>query len=140
MSTAQRLRIVVADDNYVVARCLTFLLKKEGHECRAVADGQSALDAVRAEHPDLLVLDLEMPRLDGFEVCREIRRDPDLASTHVLILTAKGQPFVTTWQRLLPADGFMLKPFDPRALLAYVRERVATRPTDSQDLVTSGAS
>lgn len=114
-------KILIADDEYVISRCVSFMLKKEGYDCRAVTDGQAALDRMREEPPDLLILDLDMPKKNGFEVCREMREDDRLRTVHVVVLTAKGQPITSDWQRRIPADHFILKPFDPRALLAHVR-------------------
>ena len=125
MSSERKPRILVADDEFVISRCLTFMFKKEGFECRAVVDGQAALETMRAEVPDLLVLDLDMPRKNGFEVCRELREDPELADIHVVVLTAKGQPLTSDWRSRIPADHFLLKPFDPRALLEHVREQLS---------------
>jgi DNA-binding response OmpR family regulator len=121
MTAPRKARILVADDEYVISRCISFMLKKEGHDCRTVSDGQAALEALRADPPDLLILDLDMPKKNGFEVCRELRADPALAGIHVLVLTAKGQPMSHDWRTRIPADHFMLKPFDPRTLLAHVR-------------------
>lgn len=127
MNDESKPRILVADDEFVISRCLTFMFKKEGFECRAVVDGQAALDAMREQVPDLLVLDLDMPRKNGFEVCRELREDARLKEIHVVVLTAKGQPITSDWRIRIPADHFVLKPFDPRALLEHVRETLAAR-------------
>jgi DNA-binding response OmpR family regulator len=113
-------RILIADDEYVISRCVTFMLKKEGYECHSVSDGEAAIEAMRADPPDLLILDLDMPRKNGFEVCRELRQDPALKDVHVLVLTAKGQPMTRDWRSQIEANSFMLKPFDPRQLLRYV--------------------
>ena len=120
MSARRKAKILVADDEYVISRCVSFMLRKEGYECRSVSDGQSALEAAREERPDLLILDLDMPKKTGFEVCRELRADPALKDIHVLVLTAQGQPMARDWRTRIEADHFMLKPFDPRALLRYV--------------------
>ena len=133
MRTGDKPRILVADDEFVISRCLTFMFKKEGFDCRAVVDGQAALDAMREELPDLLVLDLDMPRKNGFEVCREMRADPALQGVHVVVLTAKGQPMSSDWRGRIPADHFVLKPFDPRALLEHVRRHLAS--VEARELV-----
>lgn len=133
MSEPKRGKILVADDEYVISRCVSFMLKKEGFDCRTASDGEAALEAMRAERPDLLILDLDMPKKTGFEVCRELRGDPALAGIHVLVLTAKGQPITRDWRSRIPADHFMLKPFDPRSLLDYVRSVFAREPSDEDD-------
>jgi len=121
MSSRKR-KVVVADDEYVISRCVAFMLKKEGFECRTAGDGETALALVREDPPDVLILDLDMPKKNGFEVCAAVRSDPSLAHIHVLVLTAKGQPMQRDWRSRIQADSFMLKPFDPRALLRHVQE------------------
>ena len=114
-------KILVADDEYVISRCVSFMLKKEGFDCRTAADGEAALALMRQDPPDLLILDLDMPKKNGFDVCAEMREDPQLREIHVLVLTAKGQPMSRDWRSKIAADSFMLKPFDPRALLLHVQ-------------------
>ena len=128
---SDKLKVLVADDEYVISRCISFMLKKEGYECRAVCDGEAAMEAMRSDAPDLLILDLDMPRKNGFDVCREVKADPELKSVRVLVLTAKGQPMSRDWRVRIPADAFMLKPFDPRSLLTTVRE-LLSRPAGAQ--------
>jgi DNA-binding response OmpR family regulator len=130
MTETARPKVLIADDEYVISRCVSFMLKKEGYDCRTVADGEAALAALHAEPPQLLILDLDMPKKNGFEVCRALRADPALKDIHVLVLTAKGQPITRDWRTRIPADHFMLKPFDPRALLEYVRQLFAPRRSD----------
>ena len=120
MNVRRKLKILVADDEYVISRCVTFMLKKEGHDCRSAADGAAALEAMRQDPPDLLILDLDMPKKNGFEVCKEVRADERLRGMHVIVLTANGQPMTRDWRSRIEADHFMLKPFDPKALLKHV--------------------
>jgi DNA-binding response OmpR family regulator len=121
MSSRKR-KVVVADDEYVISRCVAFMLKKEGFECRTASDGETALALLREDPPDVLILDLDMPKKNGFEVCAAVRADPALKDIHVLVLTAKGQPMQRDWRSRIEADSFMLKPFDPRALLRHVQQ------------------
>lgn len=127
--SARKGRVLIADDEYVISRCVSFMLKKEGFECRIVTDGEAAMAAMREERPDVLILDLDMPKKNGFEVCREMRADPALRDVHVLVLTAKGQPMSRDWRSRIEADSFMLKPFDPRALLRHVEEHFEKQQT-----------
>ena len=120
MNSRRKLKILVADDEYVISRCVSFMLKKEGHDCRMVADGAAAMEAMREDPPDLLILDLDMPKKNGFEVCKELRADERLRGMHVVVLTAKGQPMTRDWRSRIEADHFMLKPFDPKVLLKHV--------------------
>ena len=88
MNATRKGRILIADDEYVISRCVSFMLKKEGYDCRVASDGEAALQLMRQETPDLVILDLDMPRKSGFDVCREMRLDPVLHEVHVLVLTA----------------------------------------------------
>ena len=125
MSVQRKRKVIVADDEYVISRCVAFMLKKEGFECRTAADGEQALQLVREDPPDVLILDLDMPKKNGFEVCEALRADPRLRDVHVLVLTAKGQPMQRDWRARIQADSFILKPFDPRALLRHVQSLTA---------------
>lgn len=129
MNAKRKLKILVADDEYVISRCVSFMLKKEGHDCRSVADGVAALDAMRQEPPDVLILDLDMPKKNGFEVCAELRADERLRHVHVVVLTAKGQPMTRDWRSRIAADHFMLKPFDPKSLLQHVESVLEEKPS-----------
>lgn len=122
MNGTRKGKILIADDEYVISRCVSFMLKKEGFDCRMAADGEAALALMRQDPPDLVILDLDMPKKNGFDVCREMREDPVLREVHVLVLTAKGQPMSRDWRTKIEADSFMLKPFDPRALLTHVEQ------------------
>lgn len=122
MNAVRKGKVFVADDEYVISRCVSFMLKKEGFDCRMASDGEAALAAMRLDPPDLLILDLDMPKKSGFDVCAEMRKDPALQHVHVVVLTAKGQPMSRDWRSRIEADAFMLKPFDPRTLLRTVEE------------------
>lgn len=112
-------RVLVADDDRAIREALERLLRLEGHDVRTVPDGAAALEAVRTDRPDLLVLDLMMPAVDGLSVCRVLRAEGDRLP--VLVLTAR----VATADRVAGldagADDYLPKPFDPEELLARVR-------------------
>lgn len=127
MNARRKLKILVADDEYVISRCLSFMLKKEGHDCRTASDGEAALAAMRLDPPDVLILDLDMPKKNGFDVCKEVRADDRLSGMHVIVLTAKGQPMTRDWRSRIAADHFMLKPFDPKSLLQHVESVLEDR-------------
>jgi CheY-like chemotaxis protein len=97
-------------------------LEEEGVELQTAVDGEAALDVVRNHHPELVFLDVMMPKLNGFEVCRAIKEDPGLASTHVVMLTAKGQAYDREQGLAAGADRYLTKPFDPDELLDVARE------------------
>ena len=114
-------KIVVVDDEYFISRSLSFIFEKEGYACSVASDGKMALDLIKREKPDLVFLDISMPRMNGYQVCREIRRDPELRNIYVIMLTAMGQDIDQKATLEAGADEYMLKPFNPR----LVRERVA---------------
>ncbi|MBA2719022.1 MAG: response regulator [Chloroflexi bacterium] len=96
-------------------------LEDEGVELQTASDGEMALDVVRNHKPELVFLDVMMPKLDGFEVCRAIRSDPELAGTTVVMLTAKGQAYDRDQGLEAGADRYLTKPFDPDELLDVAR-------------------
>src|ERR1700722_10281614 len=104
-------RILVTDDDDAVALLLRHLLTAEGYSVTIASDGHAALAAVAAEPPDLLLLDLDMPHLGGFEVCRRLKQDPATRLLPILILTgrAPSDARVRAWD--LGADEFLSKPF-----------------------------
>jgi two-component system, OmpR family, alkaline phosphatase synthesis response regulator PhoP len=96
-------------------------LEDDGVELITARDGEEALDAVANQHPDLVFLDVMMPKRDGFEVCRTIKGDPATAGTTVMLLTAKGQAFDREQGLAAGADDYLTKPFDPDDLLRRAR-------------------
>lgn len=96
-------------------------LEDEGVTILTVADGEAALQTVKAERPVLVLLDVMMPKLNGFDVCMRIKSDPELGETKVFLLTAKGQEYDQARGREAGADAYITKPFDPDALLEAVR-------------------
>ena len=100
-------------------------MMREGHEVHVARDGEAGLVAVRNHRPDLVVLDVMMPKLDGFSVLASIRADPDLARTRVLMLTAKGREAEREKGLTLGADAYMPKPFSTRELVDRVKELLA---------------
>ncbi len=125
MSTPPRARILVADDEPNILISLEYLLRREGHEVLLARDGQEALDQLRAHRPQLLLLDVMMPRKSGFEVCSELRADEALRGTRVLMLTAKGRDTDVAKGLGVGADAYMTKPFSTKELAARVREMLA---------------
>ena len=115
-------KVLVVDDEPFILRSLSFVLRREGLEVIEARDGVEALEAARRERPDLMFLDIMMPRKDGYQVCREIKEDPDLSETYVIILTAKGQQSDRERGLAAGADEYMTKPFSPSRLVQRVRE------------------
>ena len=108
-------------------------LEDEGVELQTASDGEMALDVVRNHKPELVFLDVMMPKLDGFEVCRAIRSDPGLAGTTVVMLTAKGQAYDRDQGIEAGADRYLTKPFDPDELLDVARQALGLGGADAVD-------
>ena len=113
--------ILIADDLPDLLQALKETLEREGFVVTAVGDGQSAIEAIRADPPDIAVLDLKMPRLTGFQVCQALREDPLLENLPVIILSASGTRDSKVAGLDLGADDFITKPVDVRELLARIR-------------------
>jgi len=114
-------KIVIAEDSSTVRRLVAARLAADGYEVLEAADGEEALAAVRAEHPDLLVLDKVMPKLDGFEVVRELRADPETRSVPIIMLTERTTEHDVLGGLDLGVEEYMPKPFSPHELSARVR-------------------
>ena len=110
--------ILVADDEANIRELVTLYLEKEGFSVITASDGQAAVNSAREFQPDLIVLDLMMPELSGYEVCRELRRDSDVP---ILMLTARGDDVDRIVGLELGADDYLGKPFHPRELTARVK-------------------
>lgn len=114
--------ILIADDEPNILISLEFLMKREGYEVRLARDGQEAIDAILAHRPDLVLLDVMMPRKSGFDVCQEVRATESVRDTRILMLTAKGRDTDVAKGLALGANAYMTKPFSTRELVEKVRE------------------
>jgi DNA-binding response OmpR family regulator len=115
-------KILVADDEPNIVISLEFLLKREGYTVLIARDGQEAMEAIERERPDLVLLDVMMPKKTGFEVCQDVRTNDALQATKILMLTAKGRDTDVVKGLALGADGYMTKPFSTRELVQKVAE------------------
>jgi two-component system alkaline phosphatase synthesis response regulator PhoP len=113
--------ILVADDEPYVVRSLSFVLQKAGFTVDTASDGEEALRKMREFLPKVMFLDVMMPRMDGFEVCRTVKSDERLKSIYVFILTAKGQEADRERGMKEGADDYITKPFSPMEIVARVR-------------------
>ncbi|AZQ39671.1 response regulator transcription factor [Streptomyces cyaneochromogenes] len=113
--------VLVAEDDEMQAELIRRSLLAEGHTATVVHDGSAALDAVRRRRPDLVVLDLMLPVIDGFGVCRVLRRNPENPDIPVLMLTARSAEDDVLLGLELGADDYMTKPYSPRELMARIR-------------------
>ncbi|MBM3141204.1 MAG: response regulator transcription factor [Chloroflexi bacterium] len=113
--------VLVVEDEPDIRHLIAHHLEREGYRCRAVANGAEALRAVRASVPDLIVLDLMLPEIDGLEVCRRLRGDAATATVPIIMLTAKSDEVDRIVGLELGADDYVAKPFSPKELVARVR-------------------
>lgn len=118
-------KVLIADDEQNIVISIEFLMKREGFQVLIANDGDDALAKVQSERPDLVLLDVMMPKKNGYEVCQSIKSDPTLASTKVLMLTAKGRDTEVAKGLAIGADAYMTKPFSTRDLVAKARALLA---------------
>lgn len=111
-------KILVVDDDTNICELLRLYLEKEGYVVKIVNDGVSAINAFKQENPDLTLLDIMIPKLDGWQVCREIRKFSDKP---IIMLTAKGEPFAKVLGLELGADDYVTKPFDTKEVVARIK-------------------
>jgi two-component system, OmpR family, alkaline phosphatase synthesis response regulator PhoP len=114
-------KIVVVEDEADIQELVKYNLSKEGYQITCYASGEDCLKSAVAVRPDLIVLDIMLPGVDGFEVCRELRRDSRTQHIPVIILTAKGEDADIVTGLELGADDYITKPFSPKVLIARVR-------------------
>jgi len=114
-------RVLIVEDEPDIRELVVHHLKREGYQVSAAASGEEALRQVQAAPPDLVLLDLMMPAMDGLEVCRRLRQDPATASLPIVMLTAKGDEVDRVLGLEIGADDYVVKPFSPKELLARVR-------------------
>lgn len=115
-------KVLIVDDEPNIVVSVEFLMQREGHEVATAADGLEAMDLLRESRPDLLILDVMMPRKNGFEVCAEVRADNRLSGMPILMLTAKGREAEMKKGLSLGADAYITKPFSTHELVMKVNE------------------
>ncbi len=121
MSKAPKPHILVVEDDEDILELVSYNLKKEGYQITRAMTGETALQCVEDESPHLILLDLMLPELDGLEVCRRLKRDPETASIPIVMLTAKGEESDIVAGLETGADDYITKPFSPRVLIARIR-------------------
>ena len=122
-------KILVVDDEPDAIELIKFNLKAAGYEIITAADGEEALKKARASLPDLIILDLMLPEVDGLEVCKILRRDTRVSATPIIMLTAKAAEIDRVLGLELGADDYVTKPFSPRELVLRVKRLLRTGPT-----------
>jgi DNA-binding response OmpR family regulator len=113
-------KILVVDDEIYIVHILDFSLGMEGYEVLTALDGEQAVEKARAEHPDLIVLDIMMPKLDGYETCKILKAGDDTKSIPVILLSAKGRNVDQKIGFEVGADDYITKPFSPRKLVERI--------------------
>lgn len=115
-------RVLIVDDEPNIVLALEFLMQKEGYEVRTAEDGEIALQEMLSFKPDLLILDVMMPKIDGFEVCQRVRTEQANRNVIILMLTAKGREVESEKGLQMGADLYVTKPFSTRELVQKVKE------------------
>jgi DNA-binding response OmpR family regulator len=113
--------VLIADNEPNIVISLEYLLQQEGYRGQVAHDGQEAWEAIQRQPPDLVLLDVMMPRLSGFDVCQKIRENPAWQQLPIVMLTAKGREVEVSKGLALGADAYISKPFSTQELLAQVR-------------------
>lgn len=117
-------RILVVDDEKNIVELIKFNLEREGFQVAAAYDGLEALRQVKLQKPDLIVLDVMLPLMDGLEVCRQLNRDPETRNIPVIMLSARGDELDKILGLEIGADDYVTKPFSPRELVARIKARL----------------
>ena len=115
-------KILIADDEPNIVVSLEFLMKQSGYDVRVATNGEDALRAVEEFVPDLILLDVMMPRLSGYDVCQKVRENPAWAGVKIIMLSAKGRDVEVNKGMAVGADAYVTKPFSTKDLIATVCE------------------
>lgn len=116
--------VLVVEDSATQRQMISDLLKESGLNASviSVADGVEALEQIKNECPDIVVLDIVMPRMNGYEVCREIKTDPNTEKVPVIMCSSKGEEFDKYWGMKQGADAYIAKPFEPTELIGTIKQ------------------
>lgn len=125
-------RILVVDDDKAVAEMLTMVVRNEGWQAAVVSNGQVAVEAVRETSPDLVLLDVMLPGMNGIDACREIRK---FSGVPIIMLTAKSDTIDVVLGLESGADDYIVKPFKPKELVARIRARLRREDTDTTEVI-----
>lgn len=109
-------RVLIVEDEDNIALALDFLMTREGYDHERIASGAGALERIRALRPDLVLLDVMLPEVSGYEICQNVRADQSLAGVRILMMTARGSAMERRKGLALGADGFIAKPFELKEL------------------------
>jgi DNA-binding response OmpR family regulator len=115
-------KILIADDEANIVASLEFLMRQKGYEVRVAGNGAEALAAVAEFGPDLMLLDVMMPQMSGYDVCQKVRANPDWQGIRIVMLSAKGREAEVSKGLAVGADAYVTKPFSTKDLVARVQE------------------
>lgn len=127
----QQTKVLIVDDDVNIAELIRLCLEKEGYMTIVANDGMKAIEKFKSEAPNLVLLDVMMPKVDGWQVCREIRR---VSNIPIIMLTAKGDTFDKVLGLELGADDYMVKPFESKELIARIKAVMRRYETKGQDI------
>jgi two-component system alkaline phosphatase synthesis response regulator PhoP len=130
--------VLAIEDDKDILELITYNLEREGYEVTGVMSGEDGVDAAVSDKPDLVLLDLMLPGMDGLEVCRKLKADPDTAHIPVIMVTAKGEESDIVTGLELGADDYVTKPFSPKVLIARMRavkRRRARAPVAADEVI-----
>lgn len=114
-------KILIVDDEKDIVDLVSYNLEKEGYKCYTAYDGEQALEKARDKKPDLILLDIMMPKMDGIEACRRIKEDPELNQIYIAFLTARSEEYSELAGFDVGADDYITKPIKPRVLLSRIK-------------------
>ena len=127
----QQTKVLIVDDDVNIAELIRLCLEKEGYVTVVANDGMKAIEKFKSEAPNLVLLDVMMPKVDGWKVCREVRR---VSNIPIIMLTAKGDTFDKVLGLELGADDYMVKPFESKELIARIKAVMRRYETKGQDI------
>ncbi len=133
--------ILIVDDNEDILELLFYNLKSDGYHVEIAKDGIEAIEVAKKSLPDLIIMDIMMPKMDGVEACRHIRKLPELANTHIIFLTARVEEYSEIAAFDSGADDYLMKPIKPRALMSRVNAffKKSERASDTTSVLEYGS-
>ena len=122
MTANSKKKILIVDDEIEMAEMVTMRLEASGYEVATVCDGKSGFEKAKQWHPDLVILDIMLPVMDGYEVCSALKKDPRCGKIPIILVSAMDRKYDTDLGKKVGADFFFTKPFEPRGLLDKIKE------------------
>ncbi|MCU0397882.1 MAG: response regulator transcription factor [Cyclobacteriaceae bacterium] len=140
MGNKQVYKVLVVDDEEPIQELLKYNLERDGYEVKTAGDGMRAVEIAKKFKPDLVLLDIMMPKMDGVETCRLLRENPDLQKTFIVFLTARSEEYSEVAAFDVGADDYITKPIKPRALVSRIGAlfRRDVKKSDPSNIITIG--